>query len=96
MGWHVVRSFRRMGECRVAIGSDSGHERFQISHNIGVCILTQHERGTGVTDKYVTHPRFNTRRRYYLLYIGAQVIGATSRRLHPQFLTSDQSAPAGT
>jgi len=82
-----------MGIGRIAVGRNPGHESFQISHDVRVCILTQHERGAGVTDEHVTHAGFDAGCRYDLLHILTQVVGATACRFNSQFLTSDQSVP---
>ena len=92
MRWHVVRPFRCMRVCRVTVGRNPGHERLQISHNVGVRVLTKHQRGAGVADKEVAHPGFDARCRYELLHVGTQVVGAATFGLNPQFMASNHSA----
>src|SRR5690606_8033001 len=50
---HIVGTFRVVGEHRVAVRHQPGHECFQILANGRVCVLAQHQRRAGVADEHV-------------------------------------------
>lgn len=43
MRGHVIGAFRRVRVGRIAVWCNPGHERFQVPHDVRVCVFTQHE-----------------------------------------------------
>ena len=74
MGRHVIRPFRRVLEQGITIRHQPRHVTFQVRTNIGVGILAQHQRGTGVMQKQVaqagTHTGIPDARLYGIRHMG--------------------------
>lgn len=78
MGWHVVRAFRRVRKHRIPIGSQSRHERFEVTTNIRVRIFAHHQRGAGVADENLAKPAADTRMTHKILDITRDVMCSPS------------------
>ena len=48
MRGHIIRTLIHVTKYRIAIGHEPGHEAFQIRPHLGIGVLAQHQRGTGV------------------------------------------------
>jgi hypothetical protein len=55
MRGHVIRTLIHVTKYRVAIGHEPGHEAFQIGAHLGIGVLAQHQRGTGVVQENETN-----------------------------------------
>jgi len=88
---HVIRALCSVYEHRVAIRDLSRHESLKISHNVRICVLAQHQRGTGVTNENVARAGFDSGFSNNPPHISTEVVGTSTVSLNPQFLACDHS-----
>jgi len=55
MRGHVIRALIHVSKQGVTVGHEPGHKAFQIRPNLGVGVLAQHQRGTGVVHENQTN-----------------------------------------
>ena len=62
MGRHIIRSFRHMLEQVITIRHKTHHETLQVGSHVGVGVLAEYQRGTGVMKKQVAQAPLDTGR----------------------------------
>jgi hypothetical protein len=62
---HVVRAFKIMSVCRVAIGREARDDRIKIALHIGIGIFCDCQGATGVLHKDINQSALHTRLRDY-------------------------------